>query len=576
MKIIQGIRISPGIVIGPVYYFEPSKIPIPQHHITTAEVEAELKKFRVAAEKATAELNQVRTLVLKHLDEDHARLIDAQLIALTDVDLVQEVTELVRGEHRNILWAYYSAMERFEKALVNSFNQFQQERMIDLHDVKKRIIHHLSSQGEYTVPQMSVPSVYVSERITPSELINIHNQNTIGIITRVGGLDSHAGILARAFDIPYLSNVAEIETIALAAEIILDADHEKIVLEASPAVRMDYDKKIRQSQKRRETELSRIAPTVTRDNIPVEILLNAGFVTEVVNARQDLIKGIGLFRSEYLCIERNDVPDEEEQFQAYRQIVEKMGDKPTTFRTFDFGREKMMALLDLEMFQKDAVFDTWGGIRFCLDNPWLLNTQLRALLRASHYGRLKIMFPLVTETAEIHQVLEIYHQVQEDLRNEGYPFSENIPLGAMIETKNILNELEELSLLLNFFSIGTNDLALFLLGSKRSDTVTKNYYHPMIFQAIHHVLTATSAKDFPVTVCGEMASDPRAVVGLLALGIRSLSMNTAALATINELVRSVSIAEIGVLQESLLTAASPMRVYDLLQEYYQHSLKSKS
>jgi phosphotransferase system enzyme I (PtsI) len=199
LKIIQGIRISPGIVIGPVYYFEPSKIPIPQHHITTAEVEAELKKFRVAAEKATADLNQVRTLVLKHLDEDHARLIDAQLIALTDVDLVQEVTELVRGEHRNILWAYYSAMERFEKALVNSFNQFQQERMIDLHDVKRESSIILSSQGEYTVPRWSVPSVYVSERITPSELINIHNQNTIGLITGsavwIRTPDSGAGLL---------------------------------------------------------------------------------------------------------------------------------------------------------------------------------------------------------------------------------------------------------------------------------------------------------------------------------------------------------------------------------------------
>lgn len=575
MKVVKGIRISPGIVIGPVYFFTPGKEAIPQSYIAETEADGELEKFKRAADSAAGELEQVRALVLKHLDEDHARLIDAQLIALTDVDLVQEVTDLVRREHRNILWAYCSAMERYEKALVNSFNQFQQERMIDLHDVKKRIIHHLSTQGEYTIPQMREPAIYVSDRVSPSEMIHIHNQNTTGIITKFGGIDSHAGILARAFGIPYISNVAEIELIGTAREVILDADHEKVILAVTPAVLQEYQCKIRELEKRKQHLESQAAPAVSKNGVPVEILLNAGFAAEIKAVNPELIGGIGLFRTEYLCIERNDVPNEEEQFQAYRDVVIALKGKPATFRTFDFGREKMMAILDLEMFQKDAVFDTWGGIRFCLDNPWLLNAQLRALLRASHFGPLKIMFPLVTNPAEIRAVLEIYRQVQTDLKNEGYEFAAVIPLGAMIETKSILDELEELTGLLDFFSIGTNDLALFLLGSKRTDTVTKNYYHPMIFQAINRIAAVTRIKSFPVTVCGEMASDPYAVLGLLALGLRSFSMSASALITITDLVRTVNLKQVGSLQESLLSAVSAMRIYDLLRDYQQRNQKSK-
>jgi len=571
LKILKGIRISPGMVSGPVHFFEPGKVTIPQTYIAADEADNELDKFKHAAELAAGELEQVRALVLKHLDEDHARLIDAQLIALTDVDLVQEVTDLVRREHRNILWAYCSAMERFEKALVNSFNQFQQERMIDLHDVKRRIIYHLSTQGVYTGPQMTAPAIYVSDRITPSELIHIHNQNTIGIITRVGGMDSHAGILARAFGIPYVSNVAEIEEIGQASNIILDADHEKVILDASSVVFEEYRVKIRELEERKQGLVSQVPPAVSKNGIPVEIWLNAGFVAEIKAINLNLVKGIGLFRTEYLCLERNDVPNEEEQFRAYRDVVLAMNGKPTTFRTFDFGREKMIAILDMEMFQKDAVFDTWGGIRFCLDNPWILNTQLRALLRASHYGPLKIMFPLVTNTAEIYAVLDIYHQVQADLRNEGCDFVTDIPLGAMIETKSILDELDALMNMLDFFSVGTNDLALFLLGSKRTDTLTKNYYHPALIQALHRIVSVTRPKAFPVTVCGEMASDPCAVIGLLALGIYSFSMSAGSLINITDLIHHIEMNKIDTLKESLISAASAMRVYDILRDFHQRN-----
>jgi len=573
VKILKGIRISPGVAIGPAYYVETGKVPIPHTYIDQSEVEAELEKFNRATQRATEELNQVRDMVMKHLDEEHARLIDAQIMTLADVDLVQKMTDMVRQEHRNVIWAYDAAMEWYETALLNTANKFQQERLIDLQDIKRRMFLHLSEQGQFSLPQIPEKTIYVSERISPSELIQLHNQKILGIITRIGGMDSHSGILARAFGIPYLSNINEIDIIKKSQQIILDADREIVIVDAKPSVLKKYELKLRELEIRRQRLNETIPPAITRDGIKIEILLNAGFLSEVKNINLSLIDGIGLFRTEYLCLERDDLPNEEEQFRAYRQITMAMQGKPITFRTFDFGREKMMAILNMEMFQKDAVFDTWGGIHFCLDNPRILITQLRALLRASQFGPLKIMFPLVSNSDEILQVLEIYQQVQSDLEKEGHAFNRNIPLGAMVETKSILDELEKLTELLNFFSVGTNDLALFLLGSKRADTISKNYYHPKIFQAINQIINVAQKKNFPVTVCGEMASDPYAILGLLALEVRSFSMSVSALIDINDLIRMVNIQKISSLKENLLTADNVQQVYKLLRSSYKRITK---
>jgi len=569
LQIIKGIKVAPGVVIGPVYYFERNKIPIPQTLITDIEVGIELDRFQKAIERATAELNQVRSLVVDHLDEDHAHLIDAQLMTLTDIELVKEVSNLVRNQHHNVLWAYYEVMEKYEAALKKSLSKYQAERLIDLHDVKKRVVHHLSMQTDYSVPQMREPAIYVGDRISPSDLIHIHHQKTIGIITQIGGMDSHAAILARAFGIPYLSDVAEIEVIGKAVKIILDADHEQILIDASPAIVDEYEIKIQEFNIQKHRLLNHKAPAVSRDGVAIDINLNAGFISEVNAVNPAQIKGIGLFRTEYLCLERNTIPDEEEQFRAYTQILKEMKGKPTTFRTFDFGREKLMAILDLEMFHTDTIFETWGGIRFCLDNPELLITQLRALLRASPAGPMRIMFPLVSNLAEIHHALALYKQVQSDLQTEGHHVAAKIPLGVMLETRTILEELPELTNLVDFFSVGTNDLALFLLGSKRTDTLTKNYYHPLIFQTIDRIVEIGRKKSFPITVCGEMASDPCAVLGLLALGVRSFSMSANALSAVSDLVRAVDIRKVSALKENLLTAESATLINAILQNYYQ-------
>jgi phosphotransferase system enzyme I (PtsI) len=286
-----------------------------------------------------------------------------------------------------------------------------------------------------------------------------------------------------------------------------------------------------------------------------------------------LIQGIGLFRTEFLCIERNSIPDEDEQFQAYKAVLEKMNDLPVVFRVYDFGRDKLLAMLDLEILQEDHVFDEWGGIGFLLDNPEILKVQLRAILRASIYGNTQIMLPLVMFVEEVTRTKEILETIKSELKRERLAFSKNIELGAMIETSSVLEELDELAKHVDFFSIGTNDLALYLLGSGRMIDLTKNYYHPKIFRAIDKVIKAGNKAGIPVDVCGEMASDPYALIGLTAIGIRSISVSSSALAAVSDEVSKIDIQQCSELVNSILSTDSAFTIYSQLKKFYHEQLE---
>ncbi|MBU4446706.1 hypothetical protein KJ656_16760, partial [bacterium] len=386
-------------------------------------------------------------------------------------------------------------------------------------------------------------------------------------------VDSHAGILARAFRIPYISNINRIQEIVSYSEIILDADNETILLDITDDIKASYESRIQDFRSHRDKIISDKVANSTKDGVPYHIYLNAGFVDEVKAMDPALIQGIGLFRTEFLCIKRNSIPDEDEQFQAYKAVLEKMNDLPVVFRVYDFGRDKLLAMLDLEILQEDHVFDEWGGIGFLLDNPEILKAQLRAILRASAYGNTKIMLPLVMFVEEVVRTKEILEAIKSELKREGLAFSENIELGVMIETSSVLEELDELAKHVDFFSIGTNDLALYLLGSGRMTDLTKNYYHPKIFRAIDKVIKAGNKAGIPVDVCGEMASDPYALIGLTAIGIRSISVSSNALAAVSDEVSKIDVQQCSVLVDSILNAADAFTIYSQLKKFYNEQLE---
>lgn len=572
MKKIKGVRISPGIVCGPIYYFEKGRLNVPRHFIQAEDFDSELQRFKQAIQASVNELKQVRDLVLDHLDEEHARIIDAQLLAVQDEEMIKAVENLMHQERKNVTWAYYEVMNEYEALLLKTYSQFFKERTADLKDIKKRVLHHMVGEKETILPDINKPSIIVAEKISPGDLIHIEHNLALGLITREGGFDSHAGILARAFRIPYISNVDLIEELVSYSEIILDADNEEILLDISGSLKQEYLTRITEFQKLRKRIISAKVANSTRDKVPYHIYLNVGFVDEVEAIDPQLIQGIGLFRTEFLCIEQNTIPDEEVQFQAYRAVLKKMGHLPVIFRVFDFGRDKLLAMLDLEVIQEDHVFDEWGGIGFLLENPDILKAQLRALLRASIHGNVKIMLPLVMFTDEVRQTIELLHEVQRELQEEGIPFRKGIELGAMIETSSILEQLDGLADLVDFFSIGTNDLALYLIGSGRTVDLTRNYYHPKIFNAINLIVSAAKRANIPVTVCGEMASDPYALIGLTAMGIRSVSVSTSALAEISKEISALDTKMLENLADLILSADSAATIYSLLVQFHQDCL----
>ncbi len=573
MKTIKGIKISSGVVSGPIFNFERGKLTVPKHFIREADFDSELERFNTAIRKSKDELTQVRDLVHNHLDEDHAKIIEAQLLAVQDEEMITAVRELMVREKKNVTWAYFEVMDDYEKLLLKTFSQFFKERTADLKDIKKRVIYHLSHEKDIIQPEIIKPSIIVAEKMSPSDLMHIDHKLTLGIITRYGGVDSHAGILARAFRVPYISNINRIQEIVSYSEIILDADNETILLDITDDIKASYESRIQDFRRHRDNIISDKVANSTKDGVPYHIYLNAGFVDEVKAMDPALIQGIGLFRTEFLCIERNSIPDENVQFQAYKAVLEKMNDLPVVFRVYDFGRDKLLAMLDLEILQEDHVFDEWGGIGFLLDNPEILKAQLRAILRASAYGNTRIMLPLVMFVEEVVRTKEILETIKSELKREGLAFAENIELGAMIETSSVLEELDELAKYVDFFSIGTNDLALYLLGSGRMTDLTKNYYHPKMFRAIDKIIKAGNKAGIPVDVCGEMASDPYALIGLTAIGIRFISVSSSALAAISDEVSKIDVQQCGKLVNSILNADSAFTIYSHLKKFYHEQLE---
>jgi len=571
MKTIKGVKISPGIVIGPTFFFKRDQFPIPGTWIQMSDADAEIARFQQAILKAAAELTQVRKLVLEHLDEDHAKMIDGQLMILSDPELISLVSQYVRKDNRNVVWAFFEVMSSYEKILQET-DGYQKDRAVDLRDIKRRVIYHLSVDDAYLTPNLKEPAIYVTDRISPSDLIHIKDQGALGIISQIGGVDSHVGILARAFRLPYISHITNIEEVLACPEIVLDADNEEIVLNLSDENRKIYDERARQHELLNQKLLSAKLVSSSRDGVPFRVLLNIGFVQELKTIRPQSVQGIGLFRTEFLSIERNAIPNEEEQFIAYRDTLQAMKGRPVTFRTFDFGRDKLMAMLDLEVMHRDIAFEEWGGIRFCLDNPEILQTQLRAFLRASIYGPARLMLPMVTRIEDVLEVKKMIEIIKRNLKKEGIKFRDRFPLGVMIETKLALDILEPLAGMVDFFSVGTNDLALYLIGVKRDEDLAKNYYHPIIFQSIHKIVQAADRFSLPVTICGEMASDPFALIGLVALGIRSVSVNYSAFHAVSDEIRNIRILETLTLKKQLLQEENAVMLYQLLREFYKNQM----
>jgi phosphotransferase system enzyme I (PtsI) len=542
---LAGMPASPGIVDGPVHLLR-WEVPDVRHRIIPDEaIGAEIKRFHEALEVASERLRHVRARAEKNAGPEEAAIFDVQLSILQDGELLRQVEELV---HQNL-----GAEKAFDLVLFEWRQQFAdharsllRERVGDLIDVHIRVLSILLGLPDHDPVDLPKGSnkILVTHDLTPSLTVQLDREAIIGIATDAGTRTSHVAILARSLGLPAVVGLRDAtERLSGNEHVILDGTTGMLVINPTPAVLATYrDRRAREATEAAELQAMSKADSVTLDGHWVTLRANVDLPEEAEAAANSGAEGVGLMRTEFLVVGRATMPDEEEQYRAYRHVVEAFGGRPVVIRTFDVGGDK----LPVGGYPTDPnPFLGWRAIRMCLDEPELFKTQLRALLRAAMHGDVRIMFPLIITLDEVRQAKQLLKEAAAELDERGVEYRHELPLGVMVETPAAALSIHTLVDDVSFFSIGTNDLVQYTLAVDRGSANLASRFtplHPAVLTLIKRIVDVGVAHRLEVAVCGEMASQPLMAFALIGLGVRSLSVAGRAVPLVKRIVRGVSVA----------------------------------
>jgi len=536
-KIIEGIPASPGIAIGIALIYEKLKPRITKKEIKETEIESEVERFLRAVERSKGELDKILKLAIEKLGSEGAQIFEAQILMLGDRTIIDKIIERIRTEKLNAEFIVNDEVEKYIKFMQNSGDDYLRERANDLEDLKNRVIKNI--QRERWLSRFDSSRIVVAENLTPADTILFSRNQVLGYATDLGGYTSHTAILARALKIPAVVGLKEATKFIKTGDlVILDGYKGIVIVNPEQSLIEEYQAKMRRAEEiEKKLEQLRTLPAETIDGKEFTLLANIEFPEEVDEAIENGAKGIGLFRTEYI-ISDGVIPDEDEQFEEYLKVAEKIYPHKVVIRTFDVGGDKIFK----SYHREDNPFLGWRGIRVGLDKPDILLSQLRAILRASVKGNVMIMFPMITNIEEIRQVKRYVETAKEQLREKKIKFDENIKIGIMIEVPSSALMAKEMAREVDFFSIGTNDLIQYTLAVDRgNETVAKIYqeFHPAVLRLIQFVVESAHRAKIPVSMCGEMASDPYATVLLVGFGIDELSVAPKTIPKIKQIIRSL-------------------------------------
>ncbi len=566
MKEFHGITASPGIAFGKAYVFKEEKVIIPKYSISSREVENELNRFVKAVNNATKEIEDLKEKMNGSMGEDEIKFLDSHIMMINDPELKNQVDAELRNQKKNVEWVLVSVIESMIGQLQVSDNEYLRERSADIRDVSKRILNHLLYHKRQSLANLSEPSIVVAHNLLPSDVVGMKKEMVLAIAMDAGGKTSHTAILARSMEIPAVLGLFDISRyVENGDELIVDGNTGKVILKPDSKTRAAYvtTKKQWQQHEQELLQLNKLE-SETRDGKLIHLKANIEIPEEVESAIKHGADGIGLFRSEFLYIQPNLFPSEEEQYRAYRYVLEKMGDKAVTIRTLDLGGDK--AIPGMNALEESNPILGWRAIRFCLSKPDIFKTQLRALLRASVHGNLRIMFPMISGVEEVEHSLDIYEECKYELRAEGIPFSDDIPVGIMIEIPSAAVTTDILAKKVDFFSIGTNDLIQYAIAVDRGNERIAYLYepfHPGVLRLIQMTIENGHKQGIPVGMCGEMASDPLATVILVGMGLDEFSMSPISIPEIKKIIRSVTVLE----AEEVVGNVMEMGSYDEIDKY---------
>jgi phosphotransferase system enzyme I (PtsI) len=565
----DGISASPGIVIGPAYVVRWEVPRVPHASIAPTEVEREIERFRQARERAKARITEIQHQAAERMGEVEAHIFDPQLLMIDDVELVEGATAYIRDNHLSAARALELRALEFQSEWRRSGHPMVMDRLNDLMDVETRLIRYLLDlpDPESALSGVDEPAILVARDLTPSLMVQLDRSRVLGIATDAGTRTSHSAILARSLDLPAVVSLGDLsELVRSGQELILDGRAGRVIVEPSEREREMYrerDVKVREWEQ--ELVLLAHLEPVTQDRQPVQLRANIDLPTEAEGARTLGAGGVGLFRTEFLVVGRSKVPGEEEQYRAYRQVAQTFPQHAVYIRTYDLGGDKFP--LFLNMPPEENPFLGWRAIRVCLDLPDLFRAQLRALLRATAHGDVRIMLPLINEVDEVRRTRELLEEEEVKLRNEGIAYNRSYKVGIMIETPAAALTAVELSRYADFFSIGTNDLVQYALAVDRGNSrLAPRYtpFHPGVLRLLRKVAEAGRAAGIEVSVCGELASNPLGVYLLLGLGITSLSVGPSSLPEIKKVIRSIPATDARVVVGEALEAGTTEEVTEAL------------
>jgi phosphotransferase system enzyme I (PtsI) len=569
-NILKGTPVSPGIAIGKCLLLERQLLPVFRLDLEDHQLEAEINRFREAIEKTRLQLSGLRDQLKDRLGEGHSYIMDAQIMMLDDNLLVGNTIDIISRDKVNAEWALSETASRLTGIFSNMSDEYLQERGADVEDVVNRLQANLNQINVHRLTEADGEVIVLSYQLTPSDVVEINSKDVVGFVTEIGGKTSHTAIIARSLETPAVTGIGELSKIAKSGEsVIVDGYEGIVILNPTATQKREYENKKRYYEEHAASLMSiKDRPAVTLDGRKVIIQCNIELPDELDSAIQSGAQGIGIYRSEFLYLANPDqLPTEQEHFAVYRRLAEKVYPHSAIVRTADLGAEKFTPAMGMHHEPNPAL--GIRGIRFCLRKKDMFKVQLRALLRASVYGRLKIMFPMVSGLGELRETKAVLEEAKEELRIEKQAFNENIALGIMIEVPSAAMIAEVLAQEVDFFSIGTNDLIQYLLATDRNNDHLSYLYdpiHPAVIRLMKYVVDKAHEAGVHVGLCGEMASDPQNLIILLGMGLDELSMNPNSIPLIKQMIRSIRYTDAREILEHCLTMGTAQQINEYLLE----------
>lgn len=567
--IIQGIAASSGIAIAKAYRLENPVLNIEKK--TIADAKMEIERFEHAIAKAMAELEAIKEHTYYELGEDKAAIFSAHLLLLSDPEFIDPVKEKIQNEKVNAEYVLNEIAMMFVNLFEQMDNEYMKERAADIRDVTKRVIAHLLEVHISNPRMIAEEVVIIAKDLTPSDTAQLNRQFVKGFATDIGGRTSHSAIMARSMEIPaVVGTKGATEHIENGTLVIVDGLNGQLIVNPSQDMIRQYQQK-KQELSAQQAEWARLQneKTVTSDGYHVELAAIIGTPDDVKGVLGNGAEGIGLFRTEFLYMGRDKIPTEEEQFEAYKMVLEKMEGKPVVVRTLDIGGDKELSYLQLP--KELNPFLGFRAIRLCLEEQELFRIQLRALLRASIYGNLKVMFPMIATLDEFRKAKAIFLEEKEKLVSNGVPVSDLIEMGIMVEIPSAAILADRFAKEADFFSIGTNDLIQYTMASDRmNERVSYLYqpYNPAVLRLIKMVIEAAHKEGKWVGMCGEMAGDELAIPILLGLGLDELSMSAASVLKARSQIKKLSKEESEAVIEKILDMNTTEEVISFVKKHF--------